>query len=155
MKIIYDNPEVQYYKYEIVWSAEDRAYIASVKELGLLTHHEKSPTKALKEIMKVVDFVLSDMKEDGEEIPQPEGFTRFKKEVEEKPKRDFSLDAEEISKLYSAEPLTEEQKEELLSNGMGFFHPPRIVDSTLKGTDILTLTVEMAEKRLAELKSNA
>lgn len=154
MKSIYNNPECVFYKYEVVWSEEDEAYIGSVKEFpSLLAHHERSFTKALSEIVHVVDITITIMKEDGEEIPQPEGFTRFKKEVEEKPNRNFSLDAEEISKLYCVGFLTEDQKR-LIDTQAVLWHPPRTDGSTPNGTDVQTI-LEMAEKRLAELKSNA
>jgi len=157
MKSIYENPECVFYKYEVVWSKEDEAYIGSVKEFpSLLAHHERSFTKALSEIVHVVDITITIMKEDGEEIPQPEGFTRFK-EKEEKKKRDFSLDAAAISELYCTGYLTEDQKR--FTDAM-LWHAPRSVDITLNGKelrltghDAYNLTYERIVE-LAEMSGN-
>jgi len=60
-----------HYTYRVTWSEEDNEYVGLCAELSSLSWLAKTPEAALKGIRKVVADVIEDMKESGEEIPQP------------------------------------------------------------------------------------
>jgi len=60
-----------HYTYRVTWSEEDNEYVGLCAELSSLSWLAKTPESALKGIRKVVADVIEDMKESGEEIPQP------------------------------------------------------------------------------------
>lgn len=59
------------YQYSVGWSEEDRLYIGRVAEFPSLAAHGNSQAQALEEINQVVRFVLEDLIEEGEAIPEP------------------------------------------------------------------------------------
>lgn len=59
------------YSYTVVWSDEDDAFIGRVTEFPSLAAHGKSQEKALRELRGVVEFVLNDLAESRESIPEP------------------------------------------------------------------------------------
>jgi len=59
------------YAYSVMWSEEDQAYIGRVAEFPSLAADGASPEAALKEITDLVQFVLEDLGESGDEIPPP------------------------------------------------------------------------------------
>jgi predicted HicB family RNase H-like nuclease len=59
------------YLYSVVWSDEDNAFIGRVVEFPSLAAHGDTLEKALHEINQVVEFVLDDLAENGERIPEP------------------------------------------------------------------------------------
>lgn len=61
------------YSYTVVWSDEDDAFIARVNEFPSLAAHGKSQEKALRELRGVVEYVLEDLAENREPIPEPLG----------------------------------------------------------------------------------
>lgn len=65
------------YLYSVGWSEEDDAYIARVAEFPSLAAHGDTQEDALREIKDVVKFVLSDLKENNELIPEPFGKRSF------------------------------------------------------------------------------
>ena len=65
------------YLYSVGWSEEDNAFIARVSEFPSLAAHGDSQEDALREIKDVVRFVLSDLKENKEPIPEPLGKRSF------------------------------------------------------------------------------
>ena len=61
------------YSYTVAWSDEDDAFISRVSEFPSLAAHGKTQEKALKELRGVVRFVLEDLTENREPIPEPLG----------------------------------------------------------------------------------
>lgn len=59
------------YLYSVIWSDEDRAFVARVVEYPSLAAHGKTQEAALKEIRKVVGSVLKDLSESSEPAPEP------------------------------------------------------------------------------------
>ena len=65
------------YLYSVGWSEEDEAFIARVAEFPSLAAHGDTQEDALREIKDVVKFVLSDLNENKEPIPEPLGRRSF------------------------------------------------------------------------------
>ena len=65
------------YLYSVGWSEEDEAFIARVAEFPSLAAHGDTQEEALSEIKDVVKFVLSDLKENKEPVPEPLGKRSF------------------------------------------------------------------------------
>lgn len=59
------------YIYSVVWSEEDDAFIGRVLEFPSLAAHGSTQAKALSEIRSVVQHAFEDLKESGEDIPEP------------------------------------------------------------------------------------
>ena len=59
------------YTYEAMWSEEERAFIAHVAEFPSLEARGDSRGSSLRALKGVVDTVLRDLVESGEEIPKP------------------------------------------------------------------------------------
>ncbi|NNJ92369.1 MAG: toxin-antitoxin system HicB family antitoxin, partial [Gammaproteobacteria bacterium] len=63
--------EIDKYAYRMVWSEEDQEYIGLCAEFPSLSWLASTPDKALKGIRKVVKECVVDMKQEGEDVPQP------------------------------------------------------------------------------------
>ena len=61
------------YSYSVAWSREDDAFIGRVTEFPSLAAHGSTQEKALREIRRVVEFVLEDLTSERAEIPVPLG----------------------------------------------------------------------------------
>lgn len=61
------------YTYEAMWSEEDREFIARVKEFPALEAHGDSRGSSIRALKSVIDSVLKDLVENGEEIPAQAG----------------------------------------------------------------------------------
>src|SRR5919205_1792249 len=72
-----DLPPAEQYLYSLGWSEEDEAFIARVAEFPSLAAHGETQEQALREIKNVVEFVLKDLDESGEPIPEPFGKRSF------------------------------------------------------------------------------
>jgi predicted HicB family RNase H-like nuclease len=59
------------YTYRVTWSQDDQEYVGLCAEFPSLSWLAVSPESALKGIRKVVADVVTDLKKNGEEIPQP------------------------------------------------------------------------------------
>ncbi|MAF68319.1 MAG: toxin-antitoxin system HicB family antitoxin [Micavibrio sp.] len=59
------------YTYRITWSDDDQEWVGLCAEFPSLSHVDRNPEKAFKGIRTLVDNVVSDMKDDGENIPEP------------------------------------------------------------------------------------
>jgi predicted HicB family RNase H-like nuclease len=59
------------YTYRVLWSAKDQEFIATVVEFPSLSWIADTRTKALNGLTSVVEEILRDMLEHGEEIPAP------------------------------------------------------------------------------------
>lgn len=70
-------PKAEQYLYSVGWSEKDDAFVARVAEFPSLAAHGDTQEEAMSEIKSVVEFVLNDLKESGEEIPEPFGKRSF------------------------------------------------------------------------------
>ena len=70
-------PKIEQYLYSVGWSDEDEAFIARVAEFPSLAAHGDTQEEALQEIKNVVEFVLKDLAESKEPIPEPYGKRSF------------------------------------------------------------------------------
>ncbi len=70
-------PKVEQYLYSVGWSEEDEAFIARVAEFSSLAAHGDTQEEALREIKDVVGFVLKDLIQSKEPIPEPFGKRSF------------------------------------------------------------------------------
>ena len=68
---ITDCPSAEDYSYGVAYSGEDDAFIGRVVEFPSLAAHSDTLEGALREITSVVSFVLDDLRESGEPIPEP------------------------------------------------------------------------------------
>ncbi|MFT8705194.1 type II toxin-antitoxin system HicB family antitoxin [Bifidobacterium aquikefiricola] len=59
------------YVFRVHYSNEDQKFVATVAELPSLSWLADSQEKALRGLRKVVDDVVADMRENGEEVPVP------------------------------------------------------------------------------------
>ena len=59
------------YLYIVVWSEEDDAFIGRVLEFPSLAAHGNTQAKALGEIRTVVQHAFEDLRDSGEEVPEP------------------------------------------------------------------------------------
>ncbi len=72
-----NSPKVEQYLYSVGWSEEDAAFVARVAEFSSLAAHGDTLEDALREIKTVVGFVLQDLEETGEFVPEPFGKRSF------------------------------------------------------------------------------
>ena len=70
-------PKVEQYLYSVGWSDEDEAFVAKVAEFPSLAAHGETQEEALDEIKSVVGFVINDLTESKEPIPEPFGKRSF------------------------------------------------------------------------------
>ena len=71
------SPKVEQYLYSVGWSEEDKAFVARVAEFPSLAAHGETQEEALSEIKSVVEFVIKDLIELKEPIPEPFGKRSF------------------------------------------------------------------------------
>ncbi|QQS39707.1 MAG: type II toxin-antitoxin system HicB family antitoxin [Acidobacteriota bacterium] len=69
------------YRFQITWSEEDEAYVATVPEFPGLAVVEADPEKALAEARKVLLLYVESYKEHGERLPSPEVARTFSGQV--------------------------------------------------------------------------
>lgn len=93
------RPEVSHYTYRVSWSAEDDEFIATCLEFPSLSWLAASQLEALEGLQAVLQDVLTDMDEAGEEIPAPLSERKFSGKflvrVGEQLHRDLALHAAE------------------------------------------------------------
>ena len=61
------------YRYESMWSEEDRAFVARVKEFPSLEAHGDSRGSSIRALKSVIASVLNDLVENGEDVPAQAG----------------------------------------------------------------------------------
>jgi predicted RNase H-like HicB family nuclease len=69
--------EAEKYLYSVGWSDEDDAFIARVAEFPSLATHGATPESALAEARDLVGFVLTDLRQNREMVPEPLGKRTF------------------------------------------------------------------------------
>ena len=65
------------YTYRVTWSEEDGSYVGTCAEFPSLSWLSRSQEAALRGIRKVVADVIADMKENGEDAPEPFSTRRY------------------------------------------------------------------------------
>jgi len=70
-------PKIEQYLYSVGWSEEDKTFVARAAEFPSLAAHGDTQEEALREIKDVVRFVLEDLTESKEPIPEPFGKRSF------------------------------------------------------------------------------
>ena len=65
------------YTYRVTWSDDDNEYVGLCAEFQSLSWLASTPEAALKGIRKVVEDVVKDMRENGEEVPEPIASRRY------------------------------------------------------------------------------
>ena len=65
------------YTYRVTWSEEDQEYVGLCTEFPSLSWLGKTPESALKGIREIVENVIKDMRQTGEEILQPIACKRY------------------------------------------------------------------------------
>ena len=65
------------YAYRVTWSEDDSEYVGLCAEFPSLSWLASTPEAALKGIRKVVEDVVKDMRENGEEVPEPIASRRY------------------------------------------------------------------------------
>lgn len=63
--------DVSHYTYRVAWSAEDDEFVATVAEFPSLSWLARSQIKALKGLETMLNDVILDMQEQGEDVPEP------------------------------------------------------------------------------------
>ena len=66
-----------HYTYRIIWVEDDQEYAGLCTEFPSLSWLAKTPEAALKGIRKMIADVINDMRQAGEEIPQPIACKKF------------------------------------------------------------------------------
>ena len=65
------------YTYRVTWSEDDDEYVGLCAEFPSLSWLSSTPEAALKGIRKVVEDVVKNMRENGEEVPEPIASRRY------------------------------------------------------------------------------
>ncbi|GHD06278.1 type II toxin-antitoxin system HicB family antitoxin [Zhihengliuella salsuginis] len=68
---------VAHYRYSVMWSPEDEAYVATVAEFASLSWIADSKAEALSGLEAMLEDVVADLVANGEEIPQPFAERRY------------------------------------------------------------------------------
>ena len=63
--------ELRKYEYTVWWSEEDQEFVGTCTEFPSLSWLDKSRTKALNGIVRLVEEIVQDMEATGERIPEP------------------------------------------------------------------------------------
>ena len=66
-----------HYAYRVIWSEDDHEYVGLCAEFPSLSWLYSTPESVLKGIRDVVARAVKDMKDRGEEIPEPIALKRF------------------------------------------------------------------------------
>jgi predicted HicB family RNase H-like nuclease len=65
------RPDVFHYTYRVTWTAEDCEFLATCAEFPSLSWLASSQVEALQGLEDLLREVITDMEEQGEEVPQP------------------------------------------------------------------------------------
>ena len=65
------RPDVSHYTYRLTWSAEEGEYLATCAEFPSLSWLASSQMDALRGLEDLLREVIVDLKEQGEQVPQP------------------------------------------------------------------------------------
>lgn len=65
------GPDVSHYTYRVTWSAEDGEFLATCVEFPSLSWLASSQIDALQGLENLLNEVVADMEQEGEQVPQP------------------------------------------------------------------------------------
>jgi predicted HicB family RNase H-like nuclease len=65
------HPDVSHYTYRVTWSAEDGEFLATCAEFPSLSWLASSQIEALQGLEGLLREVITDMEEQGEQVPEP------------------------------------------------------------------------------------
>jgi predicted HicB family RNase H-like nuclease len=65
------------YTYRVTWSEDDQEYVGLCVEFSSLSWLDKTPELALNGIRETVGNIIKDMRQTGEEIPEPIACKRY------------------------------------------------------------------------------
>jgi predicted HicB family RNase H-like nuclease len=65
------RPDVSHYAYNVTWSVEDQEFVATCAEFPSLSWLAPSQIEALQGLEAMIRDVITDMEEEGEEVPLP------------------------------------------------------------------------------------
>jgi len=65
------------YTYRVTWSDDDQEYVGLCSEFPSLSWLDQTPESALVGVREIVESVIKDMQNMGEEIPQPIAGKRY------------------------------------------------------------------------------
>ncbi|MFC0005007.1 type II toxin-antitoxin system HicB family antitoxin [Micromonospora siamensis] len=65
------RPEITHYTYRVTWSADDQEFVATCAEFPSLSWLAPSQIEALKGLEDMLQQVIADMEEQGEQVPLP------------------------------------------------------------------------------------
>ncbi|MFI9641783.1 type II toxin-antitoxin system HicB family antitoxin [Micromonospora sp. NPDC051925] len=65
------HPDVTHYTYRVTWSAQDNEFVATCAEFPSLSWLAPSQIEALQGLQNLVREVVTDMEQQGEEVPEP------------------------------------------------------------------------------------
>jgi predicted RNase H-like HicB family nuclease len=65
------------YTYRVTWSEDDQEYVGLCAEFPSLSWLDQTPESALMGVREIVEGVIKDMQNTGEEIPQPIAGKRY------------------------------------------------------------------------------
>jgi predicted RNase H-like HicB family nuclease len=65
------------YTYRVTWSEDDQEYVGLCAEFPSLSWLDQTPESALMGVREIVESVIKDMQNTGEEIPQPIAGKRY------------------------------------------------------------------------------
>ncbi|MEV4540637.1 type II toxin-antitoxin system HicB family antitoxin [Micromonospora echinaurantiaca] len=65
------HPDVSHYTYRVTWSAQDDEFLATCAEFPSLSWLASSQIEALQGLQDMLREVITDMEEQGEQVPQP------------------------------------------------------------------------------------
>ncbi len=65
------------YTYRVTWSEDDQEYVGLCAEFPSLSWLGRTPESTLKGIRAIVESVIKDMTQTGEEVPQPIACKRY------------------------------------------------------------------------------
>lgn len=63
--------DYQHYTYRVTWSEEDQEHVALCAEFPSLSFLASKPDKALQGIIRLVEDIIQDMRNNAELIPEP------------------------------------------------------------------------------------
>jgi predicted HicB family RNase H-like nuclease len=61
----------EHYSYRVIWSTEDQEFVGLCAEFSSLSYLDVDRIAALNGITKLVNNVVLDMEENGEQVPEP------------------------------------------------------------------------------------
>jgi predicted HicB family RNase H-like nuclease len=65
------QPDVSHYTYRVTWSADDGEFLATCAEFPSLSWLASSQLEALRGLEDLLQEVVADLAEQGEEVPEP------------------------------------------------------------------------------------